>query len=213
MRSIVKKILKTILIFISSTIIIYLLFTVSAFYNWCIENQMFINSDTLLLELKSDKIQELGDNIGNYAKLLEDSLDESYYEENSDYHSLAEYYNPLGFSVWAYLHAGIEEIWSKYTISILSGAAIAIAYTVITSKKMNHIFKFAVGYFGVMIIIPPIYMYSWTYRFLGVLETYKNMPKYFYIGYTAIFVLMYVINYKVGVKIAKELNQTIKISA
>lgn len=212
MKSIAKKILKTLLVFIISTIIIYLVLTITAFYNWCTENQMFVNSDKLLLQLDSGKIQELGDEIGNYAKLLEDSLDQSYYKENSDYHSLAEYYDPLGFSVWAHLHMEIEKILNKDAISIFSGVAIAIAYAVITSKKMNHILKFAIGYFGVMLIIPPIYMYSWTYRFWSIFETYRSMPKYFYIGYTAIFVLMYVINYKVGVKMTKELNQTIQNS-
>lgn len=212
MKSIVKKILKTLLVFIVSTIIIYLVLTVTAFYNWGKENQMFINMDRLLVELDSEKIKELGDEISNYAKLLEDSLDKSYYEESSNYHSLAEYYDPLGISVWAHIHMEIENILNKHVISILSGVAIAIAYAVITTKKINHILKFAIGYFGPMLIIPPIYMYSWTYRLWGIFETYRSMPKYFYIGYTTIFVLMYLINYKVGIRMARKLNQTIENS-
>lgn len=212
MKSIVKKILKTLLVFIISTIIIYLVLTITDFYHWGKENQMFINMDRLLEELDSAKIQELGDGIGDYAKLLEDSLDTSYYEENSDYHSLAEYYDPLGFSVWVHIHREIEEILNKDMISIVSGLAIAIAYAVITSKKINHILKFAIGYFVPILMVPPIYMYSWTYRFWDIGHTYQSMPKYFYIGYTAIFILMYIINYKIGVKMAKELNQTIENS-
>lgn len=212
MKTIIKKILKTFLVFIISAIIIYLVFTITAFYNWGKENQMFINMDRILVDLDSEKIKELGDEIDNYAKLLEDSLDKSYYEESSDYHSLAEYYDPLGFSVWTHIHAEMENIWNKDVISILSGVAIAIAYAIITSKKMNHILKFVIGYLGPMLIIPPIYMYSWTYRFWNIGETYRSMPQYFYIGYTVIFVLMYAINYKIGVKMAKELNQTMENS-
>lgn len=211
MKTVIKKILKTILLFISSTIIIYFMFVISAFYNWCVENQMFVNSDTLLSELKREKIQELGDSVGNYASLLEDSIDKSDNKANSDEHSLAEYYNPLGYSVWAHIQGEVREIWSKYTvISILSGISIAIAYIIITSKNMNKILKFVLGYFGVMLVIPPIYMYSWTYTFCGIIPTYQSMPKYFYIGYTIFFGLMYVINYKIGTKMTKELNENIK---
>ncbi len=212
MKSIGKKILKTLFVFIISTIIIYLVLTVTAFYKWGKENQMFINRERLLVELDSEKIQELGDWIGNYKKVLEDSLDKSNYEENSDYHTIAEYYDPLGLSVWTYIYIEMEEILSKYVISILSGVAITIAYVVISSKKMNPILKFAIGYFGPMLMIPPIYMYSWTYRFWDIFYTYRSMPKYFYIGYTAIFVLMYVVNYRVGVRMVGKLNQTIENS-
>lgn len=211
MKLIIKKILNSILLFILSTIIIYLIFTISAFYNWSIENQIFINVDKLLLELNSEKIQELGDYIGNNAKLLEESNNKTHEGENSNYHSLGEYYNPLGFAVWQYFCMEIRDIWNKYiNISILSGISIAIAYIIITSKKMNNILKFSLGYFGVMLIIPPIYMYSWTNNFWGILPTYQSMPKYFYIGYTTLFILMYFINYKIGVKMTKELNKNIK---
>lgn len=203
--------LKTLLILVASIIIIYLVLTITAFYSWCKENQinMFLNSDELLLHLDSGKIQELGEGIGNFAQLMEEELQHGEYEEG--YHSLAEYYDPLGYSVWIYMQMGISEVLNQYfTISILAGIAVAIAYIVITSKKMNNILKIAIGYVGVMLIVPPIYMYSWTYRFWGILETYRNsgVPKYFYIGYTAIFVLMYFINYKIGVKMTKDLNQT-----
>ncbi len=211
MKIIIKKVLKSILIFIISTIIIYLIFTISAFYNWSVENQIFIKSDTLLLELKSEKIQKLGDYVGNYAKLLEESKNKTYDEESSNYHSLGEYYNPLGFAVWQYFSIEIREIWNKYiTISILSGISIVIAYIIISSKKMNNILKFVLGYFGVMLIIPLIYMYILTNNFWGILPTYQSMPKYFYIGYTTLFILMYFINYKIGVKMTKELNKNIK---
>ena len=97
---------------------------------------------------------------------------------------------------------------ANINISIISG--VAIAYLVITCRRISTILKFIIGYFGIMIVVPPIYMYTWTYRFWDIGSTYSNMPKYFYIGYTAIFVIMYIVNYKIGVKMTEELNQNIK---
>ncbi len=212
MKVVGKKLLKILLVLVVSTVVIYLVLTIPAFYSWCDENQMFVNSDELLLQLNRDKIQQLGDSVGQFAQLMEDDLQRvqnGTYEEGT--HSLAEYYDPLGFSVWSYIQREMNEVVHQYvTLSILSGIAVAIAYTIITIKKMNPIFKIAIGYFGVMLIVPPIYMYSWTYRFWDVLTMYGNMPKYFYIGYTLIFVLMYLVNYKVGVKMTQKLNESMK---
>lgn len=212
MKTILKKIFKTFIIFLTSTIIIYLIFTLSAFYNWCHKNQISIvnHSDDLLTYLDSNKIQELGERINLSYETMKDSLDTSYYEENSNYHSLAEYYDPLGFCVWSYMQEEISWILNKYlVISILSSISITIAYLVITSK-IKPILKFIIGYLGVMLVIPPIYLYSWTYRFWDILQTYRSTPIYFYIGYTIIFILMYTINYRIGIKMARELNQTIE---
>ena len=212
MKVVGKKLLKILLVLVVSTVVIYLVLTIPAFYSWCDENQMFVNSDELLLQLNPDKIQQLGDSVGQFAQLMEDDLQRvqnGTYEEGT--HSLAEYYDPLGFSVWSHIQREMNELVHQYvTLSILSGIAVAIAYTIITIKKMNPIFKIAIGYFGVMLIVPPIYMYSWTYRFWDVLTMYGNMPKYFYIGYTLIFVVMYLINYKVGVKMTQKLNESMK---
>lgn len=221
MKSILKKIFKTLFIFIISSIIIYLVSTILAFYGWCVENQIsiFNHSDDLLSYLDSDKIKKLGDTVGNYANLLEDALNEEYYEADENYHAIAEYYDPLGFSIWAYLQMSLGLALSKnIAISILSGIAIAIAYLVISSKKMNNALKIVIGYLGVMLLVPIMLEFSITHNFNFVsLQNlfdiyYKYNPNliYFYIGYTAIFVLMYFINYRVGVKMAKELNQTIK---
>ncbi len=212
MKAVIKKLLKILLVLVVSIVSIYLVLTIPAFYGWCDENQIFVNSDELLLQLNRDKIQELGDSVGQFAQLMEDDLQRvqnGSYEEEA--HSLAEYYDPLGFSVWSYMQREINEVVRQYfTLSIFSGIAVTIAYAVITIKKMNPIFKIAIGYFGVMLMVPPIYMYSWTYRFWDVFTTYGDMPKYFYIGYTVIFVVMYLVNYKVGVKMTQELNEVMK---
>lgn len=215
MKPILKKTLKILVIFIISTMIVYLAFSTKAFLNWCNKNQLIPFdkdiSDEKILSLDKDEIQRIGDEVGLDAQLLEDSLDETLYENDSNYTSLAEYYDPLGFAVWRYMQSGIRNITTGYiTISILSGVAISIAYAVITSKKLNNILKFVLGYISVMIMFPPIYMYSYTYRFWDLTTIYINsVLQYFYIGYTLIFILIYGINYMIGRKMAKELNQTI----
>ena len=215
MKSILKKSLRILLVFIISTTIVYLAFSTKALLNWCNKNQLILFdkdiSDEKILSLDKEEIQRIGDEVGLDAQLLEYSLDKSFYENDSNYTSLAEYYDPLGFAVWRYMQNGIRNITTGYiTISILSGVATSIAYAVITSKKMNNVFKFVLGYIGVMILFPPIYIYSYTYRFWDLTTTYINsVPKYFYIGYTAIFILIFGINYIVGKKMTKELNRTI----
>ncbi len=212
MKPILKKMLRALLIFVISAIIIYLVPTLINFNNWCKENQLnlFMSDYYDIRNIDSNKIQNIGDSVSTYLEVLENSLDKTNYEQDSNYHSLAEYFNPLGFSVWSYMQEGLNRIFTQYiVISILSGIAIVIAYIIITSKKMNNILKFFIGYFGIMLIIPPIYMYSFTYRFWDIFQTYSTTPKWFYIGYTAIFILMYVVNYKIGVKMSRELNQAI----
>lgn len=49
------------------------------------------------MNLDSTKIKELGDTIANYKNVLDSSLDSSYYENNSNYHSIAEYYDTLSY--------------------------------------------------------------------------------------------------------------------
>ncbi len=205
--NIVKKLLKTICLFIASSLIIYLIFTISSFIGWCHENQISIvdHSNDLLAYLDPDKIQEIGHFVGLSEQVMKESL------EDNTYPSLAEYYDPLGFSVWSYMNMGIRDALTNYlTLSILLGFSIAIAYLVITSKRLNSFIKIAVGYFGVMLLIPYVYMYSYTYRFWSISETFHGTPKYFYILYTLIFLAMYLVNYFIGKNMTKNLNQTIK---
>ena len=201
-----KKILKAICLFIASSLILYLVFTISSFIGWCHENQISIvdHSDDMLTYLDPDKIQEIGHFVSLSEQLMKESL------EDNSYPSLAEHYDPLGFSVWSYMNMGIRDILTNYlTLSILLGLSIAIAYLVITIKGLNSLIKITVGYFGVMVIIPYVYMYSYTYRFWSISETFHSTPKYFFILYTIIFLTMYLINYLIGKKMAKNLNQTI----
>ena len=145
--NVLKKFLKAICLLIASSLIIYLVFTISAFIGWCNENQISIvdHSDDMLEYLDPDKIQGIGNLVGTMEQVMKDSL------QDNSYHSLAEDYDPLGFSVWSYMNMGIQDVLTKYlTISILLGFSIAIAYVVITSKKLNAILKIAIGYFGIL---------------------------------------------------------------
>ena len=162
MKSILIKILKTFLIFIISTITIYMVFTIAYFLSWANDNQLKLFTKDLANEvpyLDKEKIKQMGDYVGDYAELLEYSL-EVENEDQSDAYIIAEHYDPLGFSVWTNLRITIVRIIDRYdTFSIVLGISTTIAYIIITSKNINNIFKIILGYVGPMLIIPPIYTY------------------------------------------------------
>lgn len=214
MKSVVMKTVKTILIFIISTVTIYMVFTIGYFLSWANENQLKLFTNDLASEipfLDKDKIQEMGDYVGDYAELLEYSLEVRNFEEGDTY-IIAEHYDPLGFSIWTYLRRAVVRIIDRYdTLSIFLGIATTTAYIIITSKNINNIFKFILGYIGPILIIPPIYTYICHFRLLNIFAMYsRGIPKIFYIVYTAIFVLIFIINYIVGRNMARELNRTIE---
>ena len=227
MKTFFKKLLKTVLIFILSAIILYCALTGIAFYRWCTNNQINLfdsnYGEDIFAHLDSDKIQELGDSIGGFAELMKDGLNESPYANDGEVHSIndghshliAEFYDPLGYSIWVHLQSALNEIFTKYIlISFLLGAAIAIAYAVITSKKVNIILKVVIGYIAIILLVPQILMFSITHNLYfatNLSAVYFNSGlTYFYIGYTILFILMYVINYIIGKKMTKELNETIQ---
>lgn len=209
-----KKIMKTLLVFICSTIIIYFLFTIPSFYKWCNDNQLVLykNGEEMseeFLKLDSAKIQEIGDFVRKFSKIMEESLEETANDGDDNTHSLAEYYDPVGYSVWIYMQDGMYNVTiSHIGLSILLGIGITIEYIVISSKKLNNILKFVIGYLGVMFIIPPILQYNHFYRWIGLPFGVELKP--FYIVYTIVFAIAYITNYVVGVRMAKKLNDTIK---
>ncbi len=222
MKTILKKIGKILLVFIISTITIYTILTLNLICKECKENQIMLFSNDYaedLTKIDKEKIKGIGDSIGLFAKLLEEDREKAPYQEDIENHeindghehTIGDFFDPLGFSVWISVQKEISYITTRYiSISILSGFAITIAYITISTKKLHNILKVIVGYIGVMLVIPPIYMYTWTYRLWDVISIYKSMPKYFYIGYTIIFIVMFVINYWIGIKMSKKLNQAMK---
>lgn len=209
MKIILKKSIILLLIFIISTTFIYLALTFKLFYEWGNKNCLFISGDSIE-DLDSERIEQIGNKVGTYAKMLEESLKEVPEDENV--YSIAEYYNPLGFSVWSFMHRDVYLILKTHTqISVILGIVISIAYIIITSKKINNILKIIIGYISVILIVPQILFYLYNGRLFSLLLPYYKTHgiEYFYIIYTAIFLLMYVINYKLGQRMAKELNETI----
>ena len=222
MKTVFKKLLKILLIFLLSTVLLYCALTGAAFYHWCdtIDIQLFSDMSRLP---DSDKVQRIGDTVEPYLNVLEEELEKSPYLNDGQEHSitdghihtLGEFYDPLSFAIWAPLQIALHDIFTKYIlISILISAAIAIAYTVITSKKINVILKVVIGYVAIILLVPQILMFSITHNLYfatNISAVYVNSGlTYFYIGYTILFVLMYVINYIIGKKMTKELNETIQ---
>ena len=222
MKPIFKKLLKILLIFILSTIVLYCSLTGAAFYHWCNSIDIQLFSDTSRLP-DSDKVQRIGDTVEPYLNLLEEELAKSpYLNDGQEHtvtdghtHTLGEFYDPLSFAIWSHLNMNLHHIFTNYIlISILIGVAIAIAYAVITSKKINTILKIIIGYVAIILLVPQILTFSITHNLnfaTNLSAVYFNSGlTYFYIGYTILFILMYMINYIVGKKMTKKLNETIQ---
>lgn len=222
MKTILKKLLKILLIFLLSTVVLYCALTGAAFYRWCNTIDIQLLSDTSRLP-DNNKVQKIGDTVEPYLNVLEEELEKSpYLNDGQEHtvtdghvHTIGEFYDPLSFAIWAPLQIALHDIFTKYILlSILIGVAIAIAYTVITSKKINVLLKVVIGYVAIILLVPQILMFSVTHNFYfagNISAVYFNSDlTYFYIGYTILFVLMYMINYIIGKKMTKELNQTIQ---
>ena len=220
MKTIFKKLLKILLIFILCSLILYCTLTAITFYRLFDAIDIHLFSDTSRLP-DSDKVQRIGDTVEPYLNVLEEELAKSpYLNDGQEHtitdghiHTLGEFYDPLSFAIWAHLQNAFDYIFTKYIlISILSGAAIAIAYAVITSKKINTILKIVIGYVAIILLVPQILMFNITHNFYfagDISAVYFNSGlTYFYIGYTIFFILMYVINYIIGKKMTKKLNET-----
>ena len=219
MKTIFKKLFKILLIFILCSLVLYCTLTAITFYRLFDAIDIHLFSDTSRLP-DSDKVQST---VEPYLNVLEEELAKSpYLNDGQEHtitdghmHTLGEFYDPLSFAIWAHLQNAFHYIFTKYIlISILSGAAIAIAYAVITSKKINVILKVVIGYVAIILLVPQIITFSITHNLsfaTNISAVYINSGlTYFYIGYTVLFILMYVINYMIGKKMTKELNETMQ---
>lgn len=213
-----KKVFKTLLVCIVSIVAIYLIFTLKLLFEVCEEYQIdLITGVHDLTELDADKIKKIGDETRQMESSIEEAKNDSNIqkhtlEDGCDEHSIGDFFDPLGYSVWTRMQAEAYRITHQYIgISVVLGISAAIAHAVITSKKINKIFKFLIGYFAIIVIVPPLYMYTWTFRFWQPTVMYFNSEAIsFYIAYTIIFVLICIINYAISKKMAKDLNQAIK---
>lgn len=206
MKNIFKKIFQLVLILIISILLTYLLFTIKDFYLWYNNNMQFslLNSpEEQLSQLNKENINELGEIITNLSVTFNNSLSGTEYEE----------YNSTGISAWYVFQIDINNILNaNIDLALLFGVIITIAYIVITNRKITNMLKLIIGYLGIIIIVPPIYVYIHTGRFWNLATMYiYSMPEVFYIIYTILFVIIFIINYKANLKLVKELNKTIDI--
>ena len=217
MKSLMKKLLKILLIFTISSLIIYIFLTAKDFLKISEKYQLFpiyvVREDGFNKEM----IQELGDEITLFANMIEESAvykndGQNHFIGDGHEHTIGDFYDPIGYSAWSLLQANVYNLFSSYiSISIALGIVIAIAYGIITSKNINKVLKFIIGYVGVIIVFPPLYMYSWTGRFWDFKAMYLNGDStFFYLAYTIIFILICLINYVISKKITKSLNKAIK---
>ena len=217
MKSLMKKLLKILLIFTISSLIIYIFLTAKDFLKISEKYQLFpiyvVREDGFNKEM----IQELGDEITLFANMIVESAvykndGQNHFIGDGHEHTIGDFYDPIGYSAWSLLQANVYNLFSSYiSISIALGIVIAIAYGIITSKNINKVLKFIIGYVGVIIVFPPLYMYSSTGRFWDFKAMYLNGDStFFYLAYTIIFILICLINYVISKKITKNLNKAIK---
>lgn len=217
MKNIIKRILKMFLIGLVSTLIIYVVLTMKDFLKISEKYQLFpiyvVREDGFDKEM----IQELGDEISLFANMIEESAmykddGQNHFIGDGHEHTIGDFYDPIGYSAWNLLQAGVYNLFTNYiSISIALGIVVAISYGIISSKKINKVLKFVIGYVGVMLAFPPLYMYSWTGRFWDFKAMYFNGDsKFFYFAYTIIFILVCLINYIISKRMTKELNNAIK---
>ena len=81
MKNKLKKTIILLLIFITSTSIIYLIFTIKDFLIWGNQLQLFLE-DKDIKELNPDKITEISYEINNYEQALRASIDDEESEEH-----------------------------------------------------------------------------------------------------------------------------------
>lgn len=217
MKNFFAKTLKTILIFIISTLIVYNCFILKNYIKVSKEYQIGYVSYNNIVNLDKEKIEGLGNSVKIFSDLMEEESKKipeeksSVVTEDGKQYSLSNLYNPLGFAVRTHLDKVLREIFEEdLNISIYIGLTITFAYIIITAKRLNGIAKFIIGYLGIMIIFPPLYMYSWTGRFWELSTMYwYGANKIFYLIYTLIFLWMYIINYVISSKITKDLNEIV----
>ena len=206
MKNFLKKLLKTVLVGVLATILVYSIFTLNTIYKVCEEYQInIITGKQDLSNLDAEKIKKLGD----VTRQMESVITEAAKEEDN---SIGDFFDPLGYTVWSFMQIEAYRVAHEAVdISVLLGITTALAYAVITCKKMKGIFKLILGYFAVLLIVPPIYMYTWTFRFWDIQVMYFNSKvAFFYVAYTIIFVVVGVINYFISKKMTKDLNNAVK---
>lgn len=213
MKSVIKEFLKIVIVFAICLVVIYSSLTVKEFFHWCgtIGVKPFSGWGETGEKMDIQAINTYGEELSGTIENMEE-VAESYYAEHPEETSILDFFNSIGFVVVSDLQRNINHIvTTNIRISIFLSISIAVGFAIITKKNISNVLKFVVGYILVLIVIPPIYMYSMTNRFWSLREMYfDGTPKAFYIAYTIIFVVMLFINYIIGRCLSNKLNKTIK---
>lgn len=203
MKEYIKSVLKILVILIASIMLTYLILTVKDLLLWYDEMQFdYIEKGKSISEIDENIFDDLGMNTYEYIDSVKDEIVGTELEK----------YNVLGLAIWQIMFLYIKTIiYKNISFSIFFGILLTIAYIVITNKRMSNFTKFLIGYISIIIVFPPLYMYSYTGRFWDLATMYiHSMSKYFYIIYTILFFIIYIVNYKINSRISKELNEALK---
>lgn len=214
MKKILVKLVKIVLVFLMSTLVVYSGLVYQNLQQ--IEEEYQLSAEPQNLD--AEKVKDLGDTVQDFADMLEEEADKSPYKDDGlehtiddgHDHSIGEFYDSLGISTMSVLRSVILNLLDSYDLlfSECIGVAIAIAYAVITSKKLKTMLKILIGYCCLMIVFPPLYMYSWTYRFWKPTDMYCNSDSIrFYIIFTIVVAVMFVVNFVHEKSIADGLNK------
>lgn len=204
MKNIINNLFKLIVVLILSIMITYFLMTIKDFIIWFDRMQISLirTENEQLAYLKEEEINYIGKIVEGTSNSIEEYFKDTEYEK----------YDTVGLAVWRMLQAQVHNIMLKNIhFSIVIGMSITISYIIIFNRNIRPLLKFILGYLSLLIIIPPIYMYSYTGRFWDFSTMYlRGISVYFYIIYTLIVLIMIFFNHKKGIKISKQLNEELE---
>ena len=202
MKESIKKIIKIAMQFIILSLILYIFLTINDFVILCNRYQINIvkNEEEQFINIQDDEINELGVTIEKLSDSTKEHFKGTKYEN----------YNSTGIAVWKVLQVQINGLVRKnIEISLVLSVCLIISYQIFYSQRLSFILKFILGYFGILIIVPPIYMFRHTGRGWEIITMYLGIPGYFYIIYILILIVIIVTNYINSRKISRELNNTL----
>lgn len=186
-----KNILKSILIFIISIIVIYSLLTATKLAQYCKMYQVsiFSKQNVSIEDIDKLKLQGLGNSVRDVEKLR---------EKDDKYNN----YDLEGYAVWLKLQSSIGEIFTTYSyLSVLIAFSVAISYFVMNLFKTKNLFKILLCYFIPLIIMSTIYYNTVNNVFIGNLQK-RDFIIIFVIIYTVAFAIVNLIS-KVKIKVEK----------
>lgn len=204
MSSIIKTLFKFIILLTVLSLSVYTILTLVEIQHWCDRMQISItkNEEEQFLKLNEEDINSLGTIIEQSSLSLTDHFKGTAYEK----------YNTTGLSVWRLLQVQINDIIKKnIVLSLFVSISITTSYAIIISRKLSNPLKIVLGYWVIIFVVPPLYMYSYTGKFWNISAMYlKGISPLFYMIFTFSFLIFMYLNYKNSVKLKNLLNKCLK---